>query len=70
MLECEPVLVYLAEILATLRCARSPLRNGRMAFITEQGEVTVETTEAFLRQYMEDLHAFIARVYTVLPRNA
>jgi len=41
-----------------------------MAFITEQGEVTVETTEAFLRQYMEDLHAFIARVYTVLPRNA
>jgi len=43
--------------------------TGRMR-ITEQGEVTDETTEAFLRQYMEDLHAFIARVYTVLPRNA
>ena len=38
--------------------------------ITNEGEVTDETTEAFLRQYMEDLHAFIVRVYTVLPRNA
>ena len=28
------------------------------------------STAEFLRKYMEDLHAFIARVYTVLPRNA
>jgi chromate reductase len=38
--------------------------------ITEAGEVTVEATEAFLRKYMEELHAFIARVTTVLPRGS
>ena len=38
--------------------------------ITGDGQVTVESTETFLRQYMEDFRAFIVRVYTVLPRNA
>ncbi len=37
--------------------------------ITEEGRVTDETTEQFLRQYIEEFAAFIARVYTVLPRN-
>jgi chromate reductase len=37
--------------------------------ITEDGEVTNETTEEFLRNYMTEFHAFITRVYTVLPRN-
>jgi len=37
--------------------------------VDDQGEVTDEETRAFLRRYMEDLAAFIARVYTVLPRN-
>jgi chromate reductase len=37
--------------------------------ITDRGEVTNPTTEEFLRKYMEDLHAFITRVYTVLPRS-
>ena len=37
--------------------------------IDEQGDVTVESTATFLRKYMEDLHAFIVRVYTALPRN-
>lgn len=38
--------------------------------ITENGEVTNDTTEEFLRNYMTEFHAFIMRVYTVLPRNA
>ena len=37
--------------------------------ITADGRVTNESTEQFLRQYMEHFAAFIARVYTVLPRN-
>ena len=37
--------------------------------ITDDGRVTDATTEQFLRQYMEEFAAFIARVYTVLPRN-
>ena len=37
--------------------------------ITEDGRVTNGCTEQFLRQYIEGFAAFIARVYTVLPRN-
>ena len=36
--------------------------------ITPDGQVTVESTEKFLRKFMEELHAFIVRVLTVLPR--
>lgn len=38
--------------------------------ISDDGEVTVQTTEQFLRGYMEEFAAFIARVLSVLPRNA
>ena len=38
--------------------------------ITDDGEVTVESTETFLRNYMAEFHAFITRVLTVLPREA
>jgi chromate reductase len=38
--------------------------------ITDEGEVTNESIAAFLKKYMEEVHAFIARVYMVLPRNA
>jgi chromate reductase, NAD(P)H dehydrogenase (quinone) len=38
--------------------------------ITADGEVTNEDTVEFLRNYMSELHAFIVRVLTVLPRNA
>jgi chromate reductase, NAD(P)H dehydrogenase (quinone) len=41
----------------------------RPGLITEAGEVTDEKTEAFLRNYMAELHAFIIRVLTVLPRQ-
>jgi len=36
--------------------------------ITEDGQVTVPSTEEFLRSYMNEFHAFIKRVYTALPR--
>ena len=41
----------------------------RKGLITEAGEVTDESTEAFLRNYMAELNAFIVRVLTVLPRQ-
>jgi chromate reductase len=54
----------------------SPQMNAMEAYIqfekgliTEDGTVTNESTEKFLRKYMEEFHAFIERVYTVLPRN-
>jgi chromate reductase len=37
--------------------------------ITDDGVVTNKETEEFLRTYMAEFHAFIERVYTVLPRN-
>jgi chromate reductase len=37
--------------------------------ITDQGEVTVGSTEEFLRTYMAEFHTFIARVLSVLPRD-
>ena len=40
------------------------------ALITAQGEVTDEATQEFLRNYMTELHAFIVRVLTVMPRTA
>jgi chromate reductase, NAD(P)H dehydrogenase (quinone) len=61
---------------SVLSFCNSPQMNAPEAYIqfkpglvNEQGDVTVESTESFLRKYMEDLHGFIVRVYTVLPRN-
>jgi chromate reductase len=36
--------------------------------ITAEGEVTDEGTKKFLQNYMNELHTFIVRVLTVLPR--
>jgi chromate reductase len=54
----------------------SPLMNNVEAYIhfkpgpiSADGEVTDEGTEQFLRNYMTELHAFIVRVLTVLPRG-
>jgi chromate reductase len=54
----------------------SPLMNQVEAYIqfkpgliTAEGEVTEESTADFLRNYMTELHAFIVRVLTVLPRH-
>lgn len=53
----------------------SPQMNAIEAYIhftpgliTDDGEVTVESTAEFLRNYMAEFHTFISRVYTVLPR--
>ena len=55
----------------------SPLMNTVEAYIqftpgliTAEGEVTNESTAEFLRNYMTEFKAFIARVLTVLPREA
>jgi len=55
----------------------SPQMNSIEAYIqfepgliSEDGQVTNEGTREFLRNYMVEFHGFIARVYTVLPRNA
>lgn len=55
----------------------SPLMNQVEAYIhftpgliTPEGEVTNEKTAEFLRNYMTEFHAFVARVLTVLPRDA
>ena len=55
----------------------SPQMNAPEAYIhftpgliTDAGEVTVESTEEFLRNYMAEFHMFIARVLQVLPKDA
>ncbi len=57
--------------------SNSPLMNTVEAYvnfkpglITEDGVVTDESTAEFLRNYMTELHAFIVRVLTVLPRTS
>ena len=37
--------------------------------ITDDGEVTVESTAEFLRNFMNEFHIFIERVLTVLPQE-
>ncbi|PWG02291.1 NADPH-dependent FMN reductase [Sphingosinicella humi] len=61
---------------SVLSFCNSPQMNAPEAYIqftpgmiTDDGEVTVESTEGFLRNYMAEFHAFIARVLTVLPRE-
>ncbi len=64
---------HLRSILAF---CNSPLMNLIEAYIqfesgliTDDGEVTVESTRDFLRTYMTEFYGFITRVYTVLPRG-
>ena len=61
---------------SVLSFCNSPQMNAPEAYvhftpglITDDGEVTAESTEQFLRQYMEAFGAFIARVMQVLPRG-
>jgi chromate reductase len=37
--------------------------------IDEDGQVTDETTRAFLQSYMTEFYRFIERVYIALPRE-
>jgi chromate reductase, NAD(P)H dehydrogenase (quinone) len=59
-----------------LSFCNSPQMNSPEAYvefkpglITDDGEVTDETTEQFLRDFMESFATFIVRVLTVLPRS-
>jgi chromate reductase len=62
---------------SVLGFCNSPQMNAPEAYIrftpgliTDEGEVTVEATEAFLRNYMAEFHSFIVRVFSAPPRNA
>jgi chromate reductase, NAD(P)H dehydrogenase (quinone) len=65
---------HLRSILAF---CNSPLMNSIEAYIqfedgliSDDGQVSDQPTRAFLQNYMAEFHGFIARVCTVLPRNA
>ena len=60
-----------------LSFCNSPQMNAPEAYIqflpgliSDDGEVTDATTEAFLREFMESFCVFVERVLTVLPRPA
>jgi chromate reductase len=62
---------------SVLSFCNSPQMNAPEAYIqfkprliTADGQVTDASTEEFLRNYMSELHAFVVRVLTVLPRDA
>jgi chromate reductase len=62
---------------SVLSFCNSPQMNAPEAYIqftpgliSDAGEVTVESTEGFLRTYMTEFHTFIARVLSVLPKDA
>ena len=59
-----------------LSFCNSPQMNAPEAYIQfkpglidPEGNVSNEATESFLRNYMIELHAFIVRVLTILPRE-
>ncbi|MDR7223352.1 NADPH-dependent FMN reductase [Aminobacter aminovorans] len=61
---------------SVLSFCNSPQMNAPEAYIqfkpgliTDEGEVTNEGTAEFLKNYMAEFHAFVVRVYTVLPRG-
>jgi chromate reductase len=59
-----------------LSYCNSPQMNAIEAYIqftpgliTDDGDVTVDSTAEFLKTYMTEFHGFITRVYTALPRE-
>lgn len=61
---------------SVLSFCNSPQMNAPEAYIhftpdliTDDGDVTNESTAEFLRTYMQEFCTFITKVYTVLPRN-
>jgi chromate reductase, NAD(P)H dehydrogenase (quinone) len=64
-----------SHLRSILAFCNAPLMNSVEAYIQfekgligDDGEVTVESTEAFLRGFMSEFLGFVERVYTVLPR--
>ena len=65
-----------SHLRSILAFCNAPLMNSIEAYvqfekglITDDGEVTVEATAEFLRNFMSEFLGFVTRVYTVLPRN-
>ena len=65
------------QLRGVLCFCNSPLMNTTEAYIhfqpgliDEEGTVTNEATAEFLANYMKELHVFIERVLTVLPRES
>lgn len=65
------------QLRSVLSFCNSPQMNSPEAYIqfkpgliTADGQVTNESTAEFLRKYMAELHAFVVRVLTVLPKDA
>jgi chromate reductase len=65
------------QLRSVLGFCNSPQMNSPEAYIqfkpgliSEQGDVTDSSTEAFLRNFMSEFHQFIVRVRTVMPRDA
>ncbi len=65
---------HLRSILSFCNSPQMSVIEGYIHFtpglITDDGEVTVPSTEEFLRNYMEEYYGFIERVYTAIPRTA
>src|SRR5690349_15408511 len=62
---------------SVLGFCNSPQMNSPEAYIqftpglvTDEGEVTNDSTAEFLRQFMQEFHLFIARVRSVVPKDA
>jgi chromate reductase len=63
------------QLRSVLGFCNAPQMNSPEAYIQfkpglidDDGNVTVDSTRDFLENYMKELHAFIVRVLTVLPR--
>jgi chromate reductase len=61
---------------SVLAFCNSPQMNAPEAYIqftsdliNDEGMVSVDSTEKFLRNFMAEFHIFIGRVLQVLPRN-
>jgi chromate reductase len=64
-----------SHLRSILAFCNAPLMNSLEAYIQfekgligDDGEVTVESTETFLRGFLSEFRGFVERVYTVLPR--
>lgn len=65
-----------AHLRSIMAFCNSPLMNAIEAYIeftpgliTDDGEVTVDSTREFLANYMNEFYGYITRVYTALPRT-
>jgi chromate reductase len=62
---------------SVLSFCNSPQMNAPEAYVNftpglvdDDGRITVEATETFLRRFMEEFDGFVERVLTVLPRGS